>query len=74
MEVFVQRDNAVVISERDVKIVQDYSHGKSMNDISVGLGLSKRSVEAIFNKLRAKFDCKNVVHLVATLMRNGTIK
>ena len=74
MEVFVQRNNAVVISERDAGIAEDYSNGKSMKDIAKELKLSKRSVEAIFNKLRDKFGCKNIVHLVATLLRNGTIK
>jgi DNA-binding NarL/FixJ family response regulator len=74
MEVVVQRTGSVIISERDVKIVEDYSNGKSIKNIAGDLNLSYRSVEAIFNRLRDKFDCKNIVHLVATLLRNGTIK
>jgi DNA-binding CsgD family transcriptional regulator len=74
MEVFVQRTGAIIISERDMKIVQDYSNGKPTKQIAKEHELSSRTIEAIFNKLRDKFDCINIVHLVATLLRNGTIK
>ncbi len=74
MEVLVQRNGSVVISERDIDIVDKYSNGKSTKEIAKEYGLSSRSIEAIFNRLRDKFDCKNIVHLVATLLRNGTIK
>jgi DNA-binding NarL/FixJ family response regulator len=74
MEVVVQRNGDVIIPERNIKIVEDYSNGKSIKEIAKEQDLSFRTVEAIFNKLRYQFGCKNIVHLVSTLLRKGVIK
>lgn len=74
MEVLVQRDSSVIVSERDVKIVEDYSNGKPKTVIAKEYKLSSRTVEAILNKLRAQFDCRTVTQLAATFLRNGLIK
>lgn len=73
MEVVVKRIGSVIVPERNIKMVDEYSNGKSIKEIAKANGLSNRSVESIFNKLRHQFECKNIVHLVATLIRKGVI-
>lgn len=74
MEVIVQRDSSVIVSERDVKIVECYSNGISKSSIAKDYKLSGRTVEAVLNKLRFQFDCKTVTQLVATFLRKELIK
>jgi DNA-binding NarL/FixJ family response regulator len=74
MEVVVQHDNTVIVSERNVDIIKDYSNGIVLSKIAKKNKLSVRSVEAIIAKLKSEFKCKNITHLVATFLRKGLIK
>lgn len=74
MEVIVERKDTVIVSQRNVDMVMAYSNGHSMAAIAKKQKLSKRTIESVFNKLRAEFGCKNLPHLVATFIRKGLIK
>jgi DNA-binding CsgD family transcriptional regulator len=74
MEVLVNRKDSVIISERDIQIVQSYSDGVSRDKIADKHKISVRTLEAATNKLRSEFGCKNLTHLVAEFFRKGLIK
>lgn len=74
MDVVVKKKNTVVVSERDAKIVYAYSIGKTTKEIAHSYKLSIRTVESVVLKLKRSFDCKSIIHLIATFLRNGTIK
>lgn len=74
METVITTNSQVIISERDVKIVQLYSDGFKAYQIAKRLKISSRTVEAVLNKLRDKYKAKTVTHLVAVFLRNNLIK
>lgn len=74
MEVVVKRKDLVILTERDIKIIESYSLGKSTKAIAREHKISHRTVEFVFQKLKADFKCKSITHLIATFIRNGTIK
>jgi len=70
METVIKRKNVVVLTERDLQIVSMLSIGKTAPDIAKKLKMSERTIEGIIVKLRGKYKCKNVVHLVSHFLRN----
>lgn len=74
MEVLVNRKDSVIISERDIQIVQAYANGVGRSKIADKHKISIRTVEAATNKLRAAFGCRNLTHLIAEFLRKELIK
>lgn len=74
MEVVLARKGSVIVSERNVKIVEMYSFGEPTKNIAKKHKISVRTVEAVIVKLKNEFHCKSLTHLIATFLRNGTIK
>jgi DNA-binding CsgD family transcriptional regulator len=74
MDAVIQKKGVVVVTERNVSIINAYSNGYSLDEISKKHKISLRTAEAIVAKLKAEFECKHISHLVATFLRKGLIK
>lgn len=74
MLVVVQDKEKKIINEQDVYIVRHLAQGKSVGEIATLLRVNKRTLEAQIGKLKDKFECKTLAHLVATFIRNKVFK
>ena len=74
METVIKSEKIVVVTERNVEIIKDYSNGISTKDIADKYKISRRTVEQIMAKLKFQFDCDSLGHLVATFIRKGLMK
>lgn len=74
MEVVVARKNSMIVSERNVKIVEMYSNGEPTKNIAKKYKVTPRAIEGVVARLKTEFKCKSLTHLIATFLRNGTIK
>lgn len=73
-EVVIKTKDTILVSDRDIKMVEAFSHGKHCADIAKSVKLSKRTVELHVTNLRHKFNCATIPQLVATFLRKGLIK
>jgi DNA-binding NarL/FixJ family response regulator len=73
-EVVVLDSRTIVVSNRDVLIVELYSNGVSTVDIAAQLGVSPRTIEAAVARMKIRFNCNSLIHLVSDFLRKGLIK
>jgi len=61
------------LSERELEVITHISNGMSTKEVAEILSLSVDTIEAHRHNIIKKTGCKNFVHVVTTLLRNGTI-
>jgi DNA-binding CsgD family transcriptional regulator len=74
MDAVIKQKDTVVVTQRNVDIISQYSNGIHISSIAKKHKLSVRSVEAVIAKLKDEFNCKSLPHLIATFFRKGLIK
>jgi len=74
MRVVIKRRDTTILTERQEKMLYALSEGCNAKEIGKQLGLSPRTIEMHIASMRDDFDCKNVTHLVATMLRQKVIK
>jgi DNA-binding CsgD family transcriptional regulator len=74
MDAVILKKNTVVISQKEIIIVQMLADGNRTADIAKKLKLSVRTIEANLDSLRNKFDAKTLPQLVAIFLKNQFIK
>jgi DNA-binding CsgD family transcriptional regulator len=74
MDAVILKKNTVVISQREIIIVQLLADGNRTADIAKKMKLSVRTMEANLDGLRNKFDAKTLPQLVAIFLKNQFIK
>lgn len=73
MSVVIKGENTVIISEREIKIIQMIANGTTAKQAAIEMDIKARTMEGIINKLRGEFDCNTLSHLVATFLRQKLI-
>lgn len=67
-------EQKIEVSAFDIKLTQLLAEGYAMKEIAAHVGLSARTVEGHFLRLRKRLACKNGSHLVAIFFRAELIK
>lgn len=70
----IQPENGVKITPNDIELVQQLANGFRAAIIARDWGISRRTIEARLDKLRAKTGCNSLPELVAVFFRNKLIK
>lgn len=73
-EVIVKKDGAIMVNEKELRMVELLSQGSGYQDIADAYSLSRRTIEIQVTKLRQKFGSATNSQLVATFLRQGLIK
>lgn len=73
-EVIVKKDGAIMVNEKEIRMVELLSQGSGYQDIADAYSLSRRTIEIQVTKLRQKFESATNSQLVATFLRQGLIK
>lgn len=68
------KKDSLIVSEREVKMVEMFSNGSHSQDIADEFGLSCRTIETNVIKLKQRFCCATVAQLVAMFLRKELIK
>lgn len=66
--------NPLAVIDRDVEIVRLVSMGYTAQEIADDGDISRRTVEAAIEKLKFKYECVSLAHLVATFLRKKIIE
>jgi DNA-binding CsgD family transcriptional regulator len=62
------------LTKKEIDVVQKLSRGITVPEISAITGINKRTLETITDKMKKRYKCKTLAHLVATFIRMGIIK
>lgn len=62
------------LEDRNNRIVELHSKGISRKEIAKRFFLSVRTVETIIQNLRREHGCKNIAHLIGTMVENKTLE
>lgn len=73
-EVIVRKKDSVIVSEKEVRIVEMLADGHHCQDIADEFKLSSRTIEVYVTKLRQRFVCATHAQLVAVFIRKGIIE
>lgn len=76
MDTVIKRNDSVVLDETDLKILKYLARGDTAKDIKgrMRIRISERTIESRIARMKEKYVCRNVTHLIATLLRVGIIK
>lgn len=61
-------------TQKEIELVQCYCDGFRAAEIAKSFGLSRRTVESLIEKTRAKYGLKTTPQLCAVFCLNGLIK
>jgi len=61
-------------TQKEIELVQCYCDGFRAAEIAQSFGLSRRTVESLIEKTRAKYGLKTTPQLCAVFCLNGLIK
>jgi DNA-binding NarL/FixJ family response regulator len=64
----------MTIAERDNKILQLLSEGKTTKEIEAKVGRSDRTVQYRIDVLKAAYGAENIPHLIKIAMQKNIIK
>lgn len=73
-ELILITEQQTIVSERDIKMVQMAADDFTRGEIATEFELSQRTVESIFDKLKAAGECKSMPALIALFFRKKLIK
>lgn len=73
-DVIIKKDGAIMVSEKELRMIELLSKGSGYQDIADAYSLSRRTIEIQITKLRQKFKSATNSQLVATFLRQGLIK
>ncbi len=62
------------MSERDIKILEQISHGKPIKAIAEEIGIAHKSLERRLYLLRKKHRAVSTPHLLSMAFREGLLK
>jgi DNA-binding CsgD family transcriptional regulator len=65
---------ALPLKKSEIDIVRKLSKGITVPVMADEMDKNKRSIETTLDKLRKRYKCKTIAHLVATFIREGIIK
>ena len=65
------RDRDPLLSKREAEVLQWVADGKTADEISTILGISRRTVEWHIQNIRQKLDVTSTAHAVAIAMKRG---
>lgn len=68
------RHNTILITPRELGIIEDMANGLSSKEIGEKLGIAPKTVEVHRHNILKKTEYKNTVHLIASFLRRGLIK
>lgn len=74
VRIFLQPEKkSIILSPREIEVLQWVKHGKSSWDISVILGVSERTIKFHVNNIMQKLDAVNRPHAVTIAFQMGLI-
>jgi DNA-binding CsgD family transcriptional regulator len=78
MKIYYQMAKRIKVSQNTtpeiLQLVKYLSYGHSAKEAAIEFGYNQRTVESNISTLKKRFNCINLVHLVAYFLRNKLIK
>jgi DNA-binding CsgD family transcriptional regulator len=62
------------LTKTEIDIVRKLSNGITVPEMAIEMDKNRRSLETTVDKIKKRYKCKTLAHLVATFIREGIIK